>query len=487
MIQLKNVSFSYHTVEHSAGVYNINLEIPSGQIVMLCGGSGCGKTTITRLINGLSPAYYPGDLKGQILIDGVDASTVTLYELSQKIGSVFQNPRSQFFSVDSTSEIAFGCENIGVPREEMYKRVGQVAKDLNMEYLLDRNLFALSGGEKQKIACASVAAMLPEILILDEPSSNLDLHTISDLKEVVRKWKSQGKTVIIAEHRLYYLMEIVDRVIYMEDGKIINDYSIEEFKKIEEAKLHQMGLRSRQPIKFEAKKDENSDKEIFNFDNILFSYGREKFIDISQIKVPYGAIVGILGYNGAGKSTLAKAICGLEKRTKGYLNYKGNKIPAKGWKKISYMVMQDVNHQLFTESVLDEILLSMEEDDENAKQKAESILKDLNLDLLCDAHPLSLSGGQKQRVAIGSAIASDKEILVFDEPTSGLDYRHMLGVSKLIKRLSKEKRTMFIITHDPELLNECCDYLIFLEKGKLLWDGAWTEQNAERVNRFFEI
>lgn len=150
---------------------------------MLCGGSGCGKTTITRLINGLSPAYYPGDLKGQILIDGVDASTVTLYELSQKIGSVFQNPRSQFFSVDSTSEIAFGCENIGIPREEMYKRVGQVAKDLNMEYLLDRNLFALSGGEKQKIACASVAAMLPETLILDEPSSNLDLRTISDLKE----------------------------------------------------------------------------------------------------------------------------------------------------------------------------------------------------------------------------------------------------------------------------------------------------------------
>ena len=234
MVVLENISFSYNTVEHSAGVYDINLEILSGQVVILCGASGCGKTTITRLINGLSPAYYPGELKGKILIDGIDSSELTLYELSQKIGSVFQNPRSQFFSVDSTGEIAFGCENTGVSREEIYKRIGRITKDLNMEYLLDRDTFALSGGEKQKIACASVAAMLPEIFILDEPSSNLDLHTISDLKEVIRNWKKQGKTVIIAEHRLYYLMELADRVIYMKDGRIANDLSIDEFKKIEE-------------------------------------------------------------------------------------------------------------------------------------------------------------------------------------------------------------------------------------------------------------
>ena len=212
MIELKNVSFSYHTDEFNSGVYDINLTIPSGQTVLLCGASGCGKTTITRLINGLAPVYYQGELKGEILIDGIDSSKVTLYELSKKIGSVFQNPRSQFFSVDSTSEIAFGCENTGIPREEMYRRIGQVAGDLNIESLLDRNLFALSGGEKQKIACASVSAMQPEILVLDEPSSNLDLHTISDLKEVIRKWKEQGKTVIIAEHRLYYLMELADRI-----------------------------------------------------------------------------------------------------------------------------------------------------------------------------------------------------------------------------------------------------------------------------------
>ena len=148
MIALKDVSFEYNSIERSAGVYDINLEIPSGQVLMLCGASGCGKTTITRLINGLAPAYYPGDLRGKLLIDGTDSSGLSLYELSQKIGSVFQNPRSQFFSVDSSSEIAFGCENTGVEREEMYRRIGRVARDLHMESLLDRNLFALSGGEK---------------------------------------------------------------------------------------------------------------------------------------------------------------------------------------------------------------------------------------------------------------------------------------------------------------------------------------------------
>ena len=487
MVVLENVSFSYNTVEHSAGVYDINLEILPGQVVIFCGASGCGKTTITRLINGLSPAYYPGELKGRILIDGIDSSELTLYELSQKIGSVFQNPRSQFFSVDSTGEIAFGCENTGVSREEIYKRIGRITKDLNMEYLLDRDIFALSGGEKQKIACASVAAMLPEVFILDEPSSNLDLRTISDLKEVIGNWKKQGKTVIIAEHRLYYLMELADRVIYMKDGRIVNDLSIDEFKKIEETQLHQMGLRSVRPVKFEERNDENSNKNNFSFNNISFSYGKRKFIDIPDITVPYGAIVGVLGYNGAGKSTLAKMICGLEKGVKGSLNYKSGIIMAKDWKNLSYMVMQDVNHQLFTESVLDEVLLSMEEDDEIAKENAKKILKDLNLEMFCDVHPLSLSGGQKQRVAIGSAIASDKEILIFDEPTSGLDYEHMLEVSEITKHLKAEGKTSFIITHDPEFLKECCDYLIFLENGKLLWSGAWTKENTEKVSKFFEI
>ena len=398
MIELKNVTFTYHNAERSAGVYGIDLQIPAGQVVLLCGLSGCGKTTITRLINGLAPAYYAGTLDGQVLIDGRDSASITLYELSQKVGSVFQNPRSQFFSLDSTSEIAFGCENTGVPREEMYRRIGQVSRDLDMANLLDRNLFALSGGEKQKIACASAAAMQPAIFVLDEPSSNLDLRSIANLKAVIRKWKEQGKTVVIAEHRLYYLMEIADRVIYMENGRIIKDVPIAEFLKVDTEALHRKGLRSQKAMEytpgciracqtggilegtFECAAAEKQPvfERYVTFSGLVFSYGKKRVLDIPELKVPSGAVIGVLGFNGAGKSTLARVICGLEKRAKGVLNDNGKFYTAKARLKKSYMVMQDVNHQLFTESVIEEVLLSMDVSDvsdEAARQKAMGISK----------------------------------------------------------------------------------------------------------------
>ena len=524
MIELKNVTFTYHNAERSAGVYGIDLQIPAGQVVLLCGLSGCGKTTITRLINGLAPAYYAGALEGQVLIDGRDSASVTLYELSQKVGSVFQNPRSQFFSLDSTSEIAFGCENTGVPREEMYCRIGQVSRDLDMADLLDRNLFALSGGEKQKIACASAAAMQPAIFVLDEPSSNLDLRSIANLKAVIGKWKEQGKTVVIAEHRLYYLMEIADRVIYMENGRIIKDFPIAEFLKVDTEVLHRKGLRSQKAMEytpgcirvcqtggifegsFECAPAEKSpasecasveEPPVFEryvtFSGLAFSYGKKHVLDIPELKVPSGAVTGVLGFNGAGKSTLARVICGLEKQAKGVLNDNGKSYTAKARLKKSYMVMQDVNHQLFTESVIEEVLLSMDSGDgsdeaarQKARQKALDILRALNLSEFQDVHPMALSGGQKQRLAVASAIAADKEFLIFDEPTSGLDYAHMREVAGSITRLARAGKTVFIISHDPELIAACCNYLIFIDDGKLVWSGGWSETVIEKVKAFFE-
>ena len=509
MIELKNVTFTYHNAERSAGVYGIDLQIPAGQVVLLCGLSGCGKTTITRLINGLVPAYYAGMLDGQVLIDGKDSASITLYELSQKVGSVFQNPRSQFFSLDSTSEIAFGCENTGVPREEMYRRIGQVSRDLDMANLLDRNLFALSGGEKQKIACASAAAMQPAIFVLDEPSSNLDLRSIANLKAVIRKWKEQGKTVVIAEHRLYYLMEIADRVIYMENGRIIKDFLIAEFLKVDTEALHGKGLRSQKAMEyapgciracqtggilegiFECASAEEPPvfERYVTFSGLAFSYGKKCVLDIPELKIPSGAVTGVLGFNGAGKSTLARVICGLEKRAKGVLNDSEKSYTAKARLKKSYMVMQDVNHQLFTESVIEEILLSMDVSDvsgEAARQKALDILEAMNLSEFKEVHPMALSGGQKQRLAVASAIAADKEFLIFDEPTSGLDYAHMRDVAENITRLARAGKTVFIISHDPELIAACCNYLIFLDGGKLAWSGGWSQAIMEKVQAVFE-
>ena len=488
MIEFQNVTFTYHSTERESGVYNLNLTIPDGQVVLLCGESGCGKTTLTRLINGLTPEYYEGKLDGVVLVNGKDTVKTPLYELSKAVGSVFQNPRSQFFNVDTTGEIAFGCENIGLPKEEIYRRIGQVTGELKIQKLLDRSLFALSGGEKQKIACASVSAMEPDIFVLDEPSSNLDVATIADLKQVVAKWKAMGKTVIVAEHRLYYLMDIADRVIYLKNGRIEQDMSAAAFGRLGVEQLQSMGLRSLHPANFSKVPATSLGSGSIEIRNFLFSYGKMEAMNIPQLSVPQGAIVGILGDNGAGKTTFAKCLCGLEKSAKGTLQIGQETLGAKQRIKKCYMVMQDVNHQLFTESVSDEILLSMQGEDEQVdKKQTEEILKSLNLLEYQELHPMSLSGGQKQRVAIGSAIASDKEILVFDEPTSGLDYHHMLEVADNLQRLSDMGKTLFIITHDPELIAKCCNYFVFIEHGKTVWSGGWTDGNKKRIADFFSF
>lgn len=488
LIEFQNVTFTYQSTERESGVYNLNFTIPDGQVVLLCGESGCGKTTLTRLINGLAPEYYEGRLSGEVLVNGKSTTKTPLYELSQIVGSVFQNPRSQFFTVDTTGEIAFGCENIGLPKEEIYQRIGQVSGELKIRNLLDRSLFALSGGEKQKIACASVSAMEPKIFVLDEPSSNLDVATIADLREVIEKWKSMGKTIIVAEHRLYYLMGVADRVIYLKDGRIDKDIPAQDFISLPEAQLHEMGLRSLHPS-FTARTPATLVNDVtINLTDFRFSYGRTETINIPQLSIPRGAIVGVLGDNGAGKTTFAKCLCGLEKSATGVLQIGGDNFNAKQRLQKCYMVMQDVNHQLFTESVEDEILLSLPGEDEDADRKqTEKILSGLNLVQFSTLHPMSLSGGQKQRVAIGSAIASDKEVLVFDEPTSGLDYHHMIEVATNLIDLSRMGKTLFIITHDPELIAQCCNYFMFIEHGKIKWSGGWTADNRQRLHDFFSV
>ena len=289
-----------------SGLRDINLTIEDGETILLCGESGCGKTTLTRLINGLIPHYYEGELTGEVLIDGKDISKLPLYETAKLVGSVFQNPRSQFFNVDTTSELAFGCENRGMPESEIKQRIAETVSEFKIEALMDRSIFRLSGGEKQKIACASVSACRPDVFVLDEPSSNLDSAAIEDLRKLVALWKSKGKTIIAAEHRLYYLREMADRVMFMKDGRIESIFPAEKLKIMTGTSLSGMGLR---PLYLESLErdiippDLSRDRLLIS--NFIFSYKRQApAVNIDALSVPRGGVVAVIGPNGAGKTTL---------------------------------------------------------------------------------------------------------------------------------------------------------------------------------------
>lgn len=463
MIQISNVNFQYANSEMGA-LHDVSLSVKEGECVLLCGESGCGKTTLTRLLNGLIPHFYEGELSGTVEVCGLNNKEEELYTIARKVGSVFQNPRSQFFCLDTTSEVAFGCENMGLSEGEIIHRMDNVTKELKMQPLMGRNIFQLSGGEKQRVACASVSAMQPDVFVLDEPTSNLDMDAVEELRKTLLMWKKQGKTIVVAEHRLYWLKEICDRVVYMKEGRVVFDMPMKEFVTFSEEKLHSYGLRGLTMMDTVFAEQVEEMQEKIHLENYHFTYDKKEVLQMDNLDVPEGSIIAVTGHNGAGKSTFLRCLCGLQKKFKGKTVLHGTTKNRRQMLKECYMVMQDVNHQLFCETVDDEIRLGM---DESREEEVPYILKELDLEAFTERHPMSLSGGQKQRVAIASAMLADKSVLIFDEPTSGLDYRHMKQTVQLFEKLKEHKKTAFIITHDPELIALCCTHILHIEHGRV--------------------
>lgn len=459
MIESKNASFRYQNTEADA-LKEINLQIRPGECVVLCGKSGCGKTTFSRLLNGLIPSFFPGELSGSCNTFGMESGTAAIEDYVPKVGSVFQNPKTQYFNVDTTAELAFPCENVGMPSAEIRERVHTVASDFGLEKFLDRSIFKLSGGEKQRIAFGAACMLNPKLLVLDEPTSNLDYKAIRDLHDMIAKRKADGTTIIIAEHRLAWIADLADRFCFFEDGKLAGKWTTEEFKKLPIDTLQSMGLRPldiapyhRQAIEKSRIKCKDSTPLICAHD-LSVGYGKKSPVyKIDDFQISKGEIVCLMGHNGVGKSTLAKTLCGLLKPVSGSIK------PAREKDRIkhSFMVMQDVNYQLFSDSVREEVLLGAAR-----PELCDRVLESLGLLELADRHPMSLSGGQKQRVAIASAMLSGKDFIVLDEPTSGLDYYHMTQVAQLLQQLKEQGSAVLVITHDEELAAGWCDRVIYL-------------------------
>lgn len=459
MISFENVSYTYGSNKQSS-LKDCSFKINNGEFILLCGKSGSGKTTVTKMINGLIPNFQEGNQTGIVSIDNHIVKDTPSWELSKIVGSVFQNPKSQFFNLNTTDEIVFGMENIGVSHDIMEKRLADTVEKLQIQDLLNRNLFRLSGGQKQKIAIASVYAMGGDIILLDEPSSNLDIQSMKQLAKMLEILKSQGKTIIIAEHRFWYITDLIDRVFYFDSGVLKLEMNNQEFKELSESKREELGLRqiSRKSVELSIPKCEYNHKDNLCVKDLTISYGKSIIQKNVSFSVNKEDIVAILGSNGVGKSSLTRCLCGLIKQKSGEIFLNGQELSAKKRQKLSFLIMQDVNYQLFSDSVIGEAMLGNASTESDAKK----VLSKLGLEGFENSHPMALSGGQAQRLAIADGYLCNKDIIIFDEPTSGLDYDGMVKVSNLIKSLSKDGKIVLIVTHDEELVSRTCNKILTL-------------------------
>ena len=504
MIKIDNLTYRYETSTDNE-LENIDLTIEPGEFIVVTGRSGCGKTTLSKCINGLIPYFHEGDFSGDVFIDGLNTKDLSLHEIGEKVGSVFQDPRSQFFTTDTTDEVAFGCQNLGLPRADIINRLDEAFRDLNIEQLRDRNIFRISSGEKQKIAIASCRAMRPLVYLFDEPSSNLDPSAIEQLAQVLGRLKAQGYTIIIMEHRLYYMRELADRILYMDEGVIKECFTVSEYESLPDETRRRMGLRTSSLDKVLPGGEHvvRTSGPRMEVRGLSFSYSKKRrkerhhgqgsgrhpqtgpvVIENACFNAAGGEIIGIIGKNGAGKTTLLKLLCGLLKEQDGEVLLDGRSCPAKDRIRRSYFVMQDSDYQLFEDSLLKELKLGNGKA-EDLDARCFALLDALGLSAYSESHPASLSRGQKQRVTIACGIISGADLLFFDEPTSGLDGGSMENVASLISSLAKEGKLVFIVSHDYEFLLSACTRIINLSERNTMDDFNLNGGTRARFNSLF--
>lgn len=457
MLEGKGFSFCYKDSK-TDGIQDFNFRIQKGETVLITGDSGCGKSTFIKCVNGLIPEVIEGDFHGDLWVDG--KQTLRIDERNHIIGSVFQNPRSQFFTTNTTAEIVFPMENYGCSVEEMNRALDSITEEFRIDNLLNRDVFELSSGERQVLALAASRVLNPKLILFDEPSANLDYCNAMKLKKVIRDFKKKGITVLVADHRFFYLNDLIDKVFLIRKGKLQIYNSEREFK---ESGYH---TRSFDLFGMDIPFSNPDPKElVYEFEHI----GYKDILKDVSMEFHKNEVTAIIGNNGVGKTTLARLISGVLKPTSGEM----------GNSKALY-IMQDADFQLFGTSVYHELKLSSDDD-----ALIERVLKFLDLYEFRQKHPSALSGGQKQRLQIAIAIVSSNDLVIFDEPTSGLDLTSMKRVSEQISELKKEK-AIAVISHDYEFIRNVSDRIVYLKKGEIKENFALNKDTIGLLNGIFK-
>jgi len=485
---VENLSFRYRD-RQGAAIHNISFEAKPGEVLLIAGASGCGKTTLIRCINGLIPRSYKGEMSGRITVLGEEVKDWPLSRISQKIGTVLQDPERQILGTKVLNEVAFGLENLGMPREEIYTRVHSAMDLLEISNLSDRDTFTLSGGEKQKVALAGVIAMQPSILLLDEPLASLDPASAWDSLNTIRLLANQGMTVLLVEHRIEDVLHIQpERVMFMSEGEIRYLGNLSGLSKVvnyREVKLPAEDILERAkadpapaPLKLlpGAADVSPGTEALVRFENVAFGYDDHDVLHGINLEIRRGDIIAVLGANGAGKTTFVKHAIGLLKPKSGHVFVNGQDTRQLSVAEIARTlgyVFQSPSHMLFAPTVREELSFgpqNLKHPKEDIEQEVKEALRIVNLSDKEQDPPLALSFGQQKRVSIAAILAMRSRILVMDEPTAGQDYQNYMNFMDSILQLPGFEAVLFI-THDVDLAVIFANRVLIINDGQLIADG----------------
>jgi len=519
LIRIRELNFTYNGTERPA-LNKINLTIEDGHFVLLTGASGGGKSTLCRVFNGLVPHFYGGKISGKAEVQGMDILKTPPKELATKVGMVFQDPENQLVTTDVEREIAFGLENLGYPKNLIARRIEEALDTAGIAHLRFARNNELSGGEKQKVAIASVLALHPEILVLDEPTSELDPQSAEEVLRLLERLNDElGLTVILIEQRLDRVVHLVDRMLVMGGGEILADGRPAEvmngniaglgiglppvIRLMRELKSHNAALNGLpltvkdarlrlqkvlQNVKTSAFADAGASLEpVLNIDKVWFAYGERAVLKNINLNIGRGEFIAVMGRNASGKTTLVKQLNGLLKPTKGRVRLGGvdtrKSTAADLSRRVGY-VFQNPNDHLFADTVEDEIAFSLRNrgvDETKITKAVEGMLEEFELGRYRKSYPRNLSGGEKQRVALASVLVGQPEVIVLDEPTRGMDY---VLKKKLVSYLDDYRRkgnTVIMVSHDVETIAECAERVVLLSEGRVVVEGNKREVLAKAL------